>query len=70
MRVAVLTSMIAFGGAFSGLLAAGIMRINAFGYEGWSWIFFIVRFCFLPRILSPPLNSNTVLIWIENRKEQ
>ncbi|KAL4932425.1 putative MFS transporter [Aspergillus undulatus] len=41
-RIAILYTSAASGGAFSGLLAFGIAKMNGLaGYEGWRWIFII-----------------------------
>jgi hypothetical protein len=38
-RIAILYTSAASGGAFSGLLAFGIAKMNGLaGYEGWRWV--------------------------------
>jgi len=51
LRMTLLFTAASLAGAFSGLLASGILRIDGFaGHKGWQWIFILVR-NFLP---SPP----------------
>lgn len=40
-RSAVIFVALTMAGAFGGLFAYGLLRINVNGYEGWRWLFFI-----------------------------
>ncbi|CAK7243534.1 MAG: hypothetical protein STHCBS139747_005059 [Sporothrix thermara] len=47
-RSAVIFVALTMAGAFGGLFAYGLLRINVHGYEGWRWLFFIegaITFC-------------------------
>ncbi|KAL4799299.1 major facilitator superfamily domain-containing protein [Aspergillus venezuelensis] len=66
-RIAILYTSAASGGAFSGLLAFGIAKMNGLaGYEGWRWIFIIegiakivlAIMCFFLLIDSPSSNTS------------
>ncbi|TPX09500.1 uncharacterized protein E0L32_009243 [Thyridium curvatum] len=65
-RIALIYTSAATGGAFSGLLAFGIAKMNGIaGYEGWRWIFiveglatvFMAFVCLLVLVDSPALSS-------------
>ncbi|KAL4863851.1 hypothetical protein BDV12DRAFT_206161 [Aspergillus spectabilis] len=66
-RIAILYTSAASGGAFSGLLAFGIAKMDGLtGYEGWRWIFIIeglatiglAIMCFFLLLDSPSLSSS------------